>query len=485
MQRRLGRRAFLRYSAVAAAGTMAVGCEPFVAFNNRKEWTVTNVQVSRGRAPGYAEPTVAVNPRNPQNLLGAAMLLHQPAILGTFVSFDGGQTWHENGPLPLPPGRNTGDDVTAGFDAHGTGFVAAMVTTASLKTPALPSPGKGEAAAGLGTDRSVYVWRSDDGGRSFSQPVAVMHGFADRPGLAVDPTTRGAVYVIWCGRNPGQLFFSRSDDGGQSFAAPRVIIPPIDQVVQIEVITAGAEGAIHVAYQSGGDTGKSIVTAPSTPTEGATPQQPAPARLSVVTSADYGETFASAVFLGSVPIALHYPAGQRLPTGPSLAADVRSGSVYAVYPTLRSEIAPGDVFIVRSSDAGRTWSAPLNVTKAPAPTVVFQPQVVVDDTGGINVTYFALANRRVDLLLARSTDHGASFGVRRRITSQAFDPNWRPTSSARGGWGTIRASQPELARSTRSGATHGPVVWRFSRPPCSSPRSADPTGAETMARLTG
>ena len=65
---------------------------------------IPNVRVSHDRYPDHAEPALAINPRDPHNLLGAAMDFDRSPTPGTFVSFDGGKTWHDNGALPLPAG---------------------------------------------------------------------------------------------------------------------------------------------------------------------------------------------------------------------------------------------------------------------------------------------------------------------------------------------------------------------------------------------
>src|SRR5438105_11000833 len=78
----------------------------------------TNMRVSRDRYAAHAEPWLVANPRNPLNLLGAAQLLdgsRATAVLGTFASFDGGHSWHNNGALSLPVGFTHGDDVTTTF----------------------------------------------------------------------------------------------------------------------------------------------------------------------------------------------------------------------------------------------------------------------------------------------------------------------------------------------------------------------------------
>ena len=120
------------------------------------------MRVSHDSYSAHVEPSVAVNPQDPRNLLAASQLFGRGYdVIGTYVSFDGGATWHDNGTLRAPRGANCGDDVTVAFDQHGEGYVAAMMTRCT--------------AAGFSqSDRGVYVWRTFDGGRTFTAPVAVV-----------------------------------------------------------------------------------------------------------------------------------------------------------------------------------------------------------------------------------------------------------------------------------------------------------------------
>src|SRR5262249_27574653 len=59
-----------------------------------------NLLVSRDRDVPHVETTLAINPKDPKNLLGAAMYLSRPArgiggTCKTYASRDGGYTWVE------------------------------------------------------------------------------------------------------------------------------------------------------------------------------------------------------------------------------------------------------------------------------------------------------------------------------------------------------------------------------------------------------
>jgi hypothetical protein len=61
---------------------------------------IRDIQVSRNSYIAHVEPSVAVNPQNPLNLLVASQLLgHGRRVIGTYVSLDGGASRQDNGPL--------------------------------------------------------------------------------------------------------------------------------------------------------------------------------------------------------------------------------------------------------------------------------------------------------------------------------------------------------------------------------------------------
>src|SRR5258708_12834322 len=86
-----------------------------------------NLLVSNDHTVEHAEPFLAVNPRNPLNLLGAAWVYTMQGLsvvhMGTFVSFDGGHSWHDNGLLPLPPGFDDTAAETVIFTPPAPAFV--------------------------------------------------------------------------------------------------------------------------------------------------------------------------------------------------------------------------------------------------------------------------------------------------------------------------------------------------------------------------
>ena len=87
-----------------------------------------------------------------------------------------------------------------------------------------------------------------------------------------------------------------------------------------------------------------------------------------------------------------------------------------------------DFLFSASSDGGRSWSAPLRVNNDAVRNGAeqFQPQMAVAPDGVISIAFFDTrldpTHRFIDVFLAQSTDHGASFLANERVTTQSWNP---------------------------------------------------------------
>ena len=285
----------------------------------------------------------------------------------------------------------------------------------------------------------MTVWRTDDGGRTFAQPVvAVAHQFVDHPWLAIDQAS-GTLYLAWVGRRDEGTGagFTRSTDGGATFDAPRVVATRPGRV-GIPVMAAGPNGAVHIAYETLIDeqldevrtkTARSAVEGDE---DGSSDDAAAPRGL---VGADRRADRARQL----VRRRHHVRRSARDRAGPERAG--AAGATSTSRPDRRSRPSPGAASPSPSSPCGPTptsWTSCWPTPRAPAspssppvrvsntpdgdPTAFFQPQVVVDETGAINVTAFALTDGRVDVVLWRAAGPGGPFDAGQRITTEAFDP---------------------------------------------------------------
>jgi len=433
----ISRRSVLRGGAAAA---LAAGLPPAVWAAGRPPGAgIANVHVSHDHYGVHIEPSVAANPRHPRQLLAAcqASPTTYPQLIATYLSFDAGATWH-NGALPRPPAGQAppSDDVTVAFDPQGRGYLCA--------TRASNTPG----------GRAMYVWRTDDGGRSFSAPLALVPQgvpMLDHPGIAAaagqTPSQRN-VYLVWAGgaddRHKNNLGFTRSTDGGKSFEPPRTILTDHRPSMMSSGprLAAGPRGLVcavcpEAAHQ--GPSGDVVV------------------QMVAVCSTDYGHSFAAPVPLGWGTPSISLPGGVT-PNGsdPAVAAAPHGGALYAAYTTHRPGAGHSDIVVTASHDHGQTWTTP--VTATPHDDVIyFQPNLAVDDAGRIGISAFALAHGLVSQVLLLSRPHQFRFRAPLHVTTAPFDPH-SPTEPGKHGAWWIGDYQGITAS---AGAFH--LVWNDTR----------------------
>lgn len=387
----VSRRDFCR-TALAASWFVAAGLP--VRALHKGGGAPANVRVSHDGYSSHGEPCLAVNPRNPRNLFAACML---PVGAATYASFDGGLSWQSNGPLPLPAGIEGAGDVSAGFDAAGSGFVCGlMVASGGIK----------------GANRTVGVWRTEDGGRTFTAPVAVTgQGALDRPWLATERRRPRALHVVWSeGTDPRlttALGYARSDDGGRTFETPRTIVSMANGLGDV-MVACGTHGDVYTIGTVGFGAGAADPDTPSTAT--------------VISSHDRGQTFDPPIELGQGTDLVSFPGISTASSSvPAIAAHPHRHLVCAAFTVQQAGADHADILLAASRDGGRTWSPAAAVTPQDS-VIYFQPQVAIDDGGRIAVMAFAMAKGKVSVVLMLSEPGSLRFGSPITITSQSFDP---------------------------------------------------------------
>ncbi len=371
-----------------------------------------NVRVSRDAYPAHASPSVAVNPRNPRNLLGTDVLLQpNPAYpsksntdaidhIGTFFSMDGGMSWRDNGPLPLPTGFIEGYNESLAFNAQGTGFIVAVLQS-TLAQNALTH---------------IVLWHSSDGGATFSAPVTVAQGSGDsNPSLAVDALS-GALDIVWAEQTT--ILFTRSTNNGQSFSTPRTISGSKPSL--LPNIAVGPRGMIYAVYADVSNRAGFALP------------------LDIVTSSDGGQSFSNPRAIPSV-LASYFVGGQPLHLDSffSVTTNPRDGTLYVAYTADRvitdstgnnTTVEDNtDVLLSSSYNGGKTWHNVVRINNDPLSDSDshFQPQLAVAPNDTLYASYLTLYNSNsfIDVYLTQSNDHGASFQASKKITNVSWNPS--------------------------------------------------------------
>ncbi len=111
---------------------------------------------------------------------------------------------------------------------------------------------------------------------------------------------------------------------------------------------------------------------------------------------------------------------------PAFACDPKTGQLYLSWADKATGDA--DILLATSKDEGQTWSRPIRVNDDPMRNGAnqFQPQLAVAPDGVVSVSFFDSridpTHRLLDVYLAQSTDHAASFRSNVRVTIASFDP---------------------------------------------------------------
>ncbi len=406
------------------------GGGPCVSFNRDPQPPYTNIRVSRDTYLAHSEPMLAEDPQNPLHLVGGSKiftdLAHYRFKIGSYVSFDGGCTWTDGGVLP-------------GFedDVH-------------VSDPSFAFGLSGEVYAGVLYEfrtggSGIAVSTSTDGGETFGLPVTVFvdktsQVFSDKPWITVDRTQgphRGTIYVVWsydhrggCGAgNPCKqnLAFSRSVDGGKSFAQVRLVegsAPFCTFAATGRPTQSTSCDAVLGAFPAVEPDGTLVVAFLFLDLRGRSRRT----RMVVTTSPDGGGTWTSPVLVAIIHdiIGRFRPEKYRVVSLPTLACDPKTGQLYLAWSDKGSKDA--DILLTTSRDHGQTWSTPLRVNDDPPNDGAnqFQPQLAVAPDGVVSVSFLDTRvdpqHELIDVYLAQSIDHGASFLKNVRVTTQSWDP---------------------------------------------------------------
>ena len=332
------------------------------------------------------------------------------SAMGYAHSSDGGASFRDLGNLPVRPGfplqENEGDPGIV-VDRKGV-FYASYILF--------------DAARPAGFRNTVGVSKSTDGGVTWSLPVALPvfgapNNFLDKCFIAVDSTSganSGNVYVTFTNFpqvNTGTLpiMFSRSTDGGLSFSSPIQLSATGTQNQGSEPVV-GPNGEIYVAWwQASGPGGSKIVVAKST--NGGI-SFGAPVSVAPVTPIGFN----SGSLLGNF----------RVNSFPRIDVDQNNGNVYIAYASRPGHGDSGDVFFVRSTNGGATWSSPLRLNDDPGDNDQFFPDLAVSADGTIRAIWYDKRrdpnNIDMTVFTAVSTDGGLSFGPNQAVTPATFPP---------------------------------------------------------------
>ncbi|HSB15804.1 MAG TPA: sialidase family protein, partial [Bryobacteraceae bacterium] len=364
-----------------------------------------------GEVP-HNETSIAVNPNDPKHVVGAyhsyqvkfrGATAIAPVIGTVSVSTDGGENWREVVP-PITPYQFTGDPALS-FNADGRLYFGNIADH--------------EGPGGSYTSPSVVVAHSDDGGFTWSNPVAVATGlgavtkgriarqvFQDKDFIAADAYAgspyKNRVYVTWTSfqenprgvapffRSPIQV--SLSDDGNRWSGATEISgyspfciatlsgAPNECDLNQYSIPAIAPTGKVYVAFENFNTPAENQYMVVNSTDGGQT--WGAPSRVDTVYDINYPEGVSGDSVLTGCEFRVN--AAGNIATDPS---DASGDTAYLVWADNRNgseEATNVDVFLGRTTDGGATWIIyPVDTDSNDQ----FYPWVAVAPDGRVDVGY--------------------------------------------------------------------------------------------------
>lgn len=364
-----------------------------------------------------SENSIFVNPNDNNNLLNSNNSTTNP--VGTLYgandlfSFDGGETW--DGEIAGAGGSNSGDPATA-ISNSGRWFVGYI---------------------GGGGQGVSY---SDNEGATWTKvTVATGSGLLDKNHMWIDNSTsspyEGNLYDAWTpfgGSNVNQIELCYSDSDGESWSSPVSISNAVNagshnQGVNLSTGPNGEAYAVWAIYDSW----------PSDETA-----------LGFAKSLDGGESWEPAVRIISDIRGIRTSEtskNMRVNSFPSMDVDISSGSrkgnIYVVWANIGE---PGvnsgsdiDVYMIKSTDEGDSWSDPIRVNQDPTGTGAehYFPWIACDaETGALSIVYYDDRNvggSQCETYVSNSMDGGETWEDM-KVSDVAFTPS--PIPGLAGGY---------------------------------------------------
>lgn len=343
----------------------------------------SNIVISSNYSPN--ETSICIDPKNPARIIAAANLDNY------YYSVDSGRTWTE-GKLTSTYGV-WGDPIVL-VDTAGTYYFFHLSNYTQ----------------GTWIDRMV-VQKSTNGGQTWSSGTFFgLNGTKkqDKHGVALNPATN-EIAVTWTQfdnygtNNPSDssnILFSKSSDGGTTWTNPIRINQQagdcVDSSLTVEgaVPTFGLNGEIFIAWSG-------------------------PSGIVFDKSLDGGVTWMQTdkVIVPGHSWTFDVPGIYRCNGMPVTATDLSNsahrGNIYINYADQSNGKFDTDIWLVRSTDGGNTWNAPVRVNNDPPGKHQFFTWMTVDQTTGyIWVVYYDRRNytdELTDVYMALSTDGGLTF----------------------------------------------------------------------------
>ncbi len=377
------------------------------------------------------ESSIAVNPKNPMNLIASAVDYRDNSATWVYVSSDGGRSWVNKNLGRAFPGWRCSNDPSVAFDADGVGY--------------LVYGGFGEISSDttvLFGENGVFIARSFDEGKTWEAhiPIILHRGkqtldstFEDKYYISVDLSPKSPyfnyLYVPWKRVTPRdsatQIVISRSTDKGKTWSQPVAVsqrLPGSSEDTtygqSFPLATTGPNGELYVVWNHGIEHG-----------------------VGFAKSTDGGKTFSEPRIIHRYNIFgetrllpgqgwRHSVKGRvRAETYPSIVCDITGGERNGyLYLTWAGDRIP-NIYFSYSSNQGETWSKPIIIHSDTTNDQFWQWISIDPKNGDLAVMYLDSRNDpdniMIETYVSYSSDGGKTW-IDRCVSDLSHDLRLNP-----------------------------------------------------------
>ncbi len=363
-----------------------------------------NVMIDSGTGHSAPEePSICINMANTDNIVAAANITHQ------YYSEDGGATWTKQ---TLKSKYGVYGDPCLVSDPSGSIYILHLSDVS----------GKGWADPTL-LDR-IVCQRSDDGGKTWTEGAYMgldTPKDQDKEWAAIDPVTNN-IYSTWTqfdvygSKKPNDhsnIMFSMSTDKAESWS-PAIQINELsgdclddDATTEGAVPAVGPNGEVYVAWSYKDN-------------------------IYFDRSLDQGKTWLDKDIVaasGIIGWAVNIPGINRCNGMPITRVDLSNGpnrgTIYINWSDQRNGETDTDIWLIKSTDGGNTWTAPKRVNDDDSQRHQFFTWMDVDPvTGHVYIVFYDRREHKgdkTDVYMAYSKDGGDTF-TNVKISKSPFKP---------------------------------------------------------------
>lgn len=396
-----------QYLVLFFIGLFLSACSPKISTNIIPEFSNNPINIcidSSSSFTGPCEPSICINYNNPKRIVAGSVLNN------VYYSKDGGFTWKKN-TLTSPFGVY--GDPAIRVDNKGNFYFS------HLSNPA------GKAYQDNSFLDRIVVQKSMDNGEHWnagSHTTPTNYRDQDKQWPAIDLHNNN-IYMTWtefdkynskAPSDKSRILFTKSLDGATTWSSPKEISDISGDCLDGDNTTEGAVPAI-------GPNGEIYVT------------WAVNEKIYFDRSLDGGDHWLeNDKIIATQPGGWQFdiPGIMRCNGMPITATDVSNGNhkgnIYVNWSDQRNGIEDTDIWFVKSSDKGQSWTDPIKVNDdTPGKQQFFSWMTTDPVTGYIYIVFYDRRNHsdeNTDVFLAYSTDGGTHF-TNKKISNTPFKPN--------------------------------------------------------------